>query len=102
MTPDPIIEELHRIRAEIAAQFHYDVFAIGAMLQARQRAADRPVVSFSAPPPEATPAPTDKAVEQAEELSAALLDFSTRAEAEAWLQQHPPLTKAPAPASIVN
>ena len=57
MTPDPIIEELHRIRAEIAAQFNYDVFAIGAMLQARQRAADRPVVSFSAPLPDATPAP---------------------------------------------
>ncbi len=41
-------------------------------------------------------------VEQAEELSAALLDFTTRAEAEAWLQQHPPLTTAPASDSIVN
>ncbi len=41
-------------------------------------------------------------VEQAEELSAALLDFTTRAEAEAWLQQHPPLTTAPAPVGIVN
>lgn len=28
-------------------------------------------------------------VEQIEELSDALLDFTTRAEAEAWLQQHP-------------
>ena len=41
-------------------------------------------------------------VEQAEELSAALLDFTTRAEVEAWLQQHPPPTAAPAPDSIVN
>ena len=41
-------------------------------------------------------------VEQAEELSAALLDFATRAEMEAWLQQHPPSTAAPASESLVN
>ena len=42
-------------------------------------------------------------VEQAEKLSVALQDFTTRAEAEAWLQQHPPLAAAPTPAdSLVN
>ncbi len=41
-------------------------------------------------------------VEQAEELSAALLDFTTRAEAEAWLREHPPLTAASAPDSVAN
>jgi hypothetical protein len=65
MTTDPIIEELHRIREEIAAQFNYDVFAIGAMLQARQQEEDRPVVSFSAQPSEPESLPTDKMVEQA-------------------------------------
>ena len=52
MTTDPIIEELHRIREEIAAQFNYDVFAIGAMLQAKQAEEDRPVVSFSVQQPD--------------------------------------------------
>jgi hypothetical protein len=47
MNTDPIIEELHRIREEIAAQFNYDVFAIGAALRAEQQNEDRPVVSFS-------------------------------------------------------
>jgi hypothetical protein len=60
MTTDPIIEELHRIREEIAAQFNYDVFAIGAMLQAKQKEEDRPVVSFSAQPNESDALLTDK------------------------------------------
>jgi hypothetical protein len=60
MTTDPIIEELHRIREEIAAQFNYDVFAIGAMLQAKQAEEDRPVVSFSAQPDESGVLLTDK------------------------------------------
>lgn len=47
MNTDPIIEELHRIREEIAAQFNYDVFAIGAALRAEQQNEGRPVVSFS-------------------------------------------------------
>ncbi len=41
-------------------------------------------------------------VEQAEELSAALLGFTTRAEAEAWLREHPPLAAAPVPDSFAN
>jgi hypothetical protein len=47
MKPDPIIEELHRVREELAAQFNFDIYAIGADLQARQAKEDRPVVSFA-------------------------------------------------------
>lgn len=65
MTTDPIIEELHQIREEIAAEFNYDVFAIGAMLQAKQQEEGRPVVSFSAKPAEMETLPADKAVWQA-------------------------------------
>lgn len=65
MTTDPIIEELHQIREEIAAEFNYDVFAIGAMLQARQQEEGRPVVSFSTKPAETEALPADKAVRQA-------------------------------------
>lgn len=65
MTNDPIIEELHRIREEIAAQFNYDVFAIGAMLQARQHEEGRPVVSFGTQPNESKDQHMDKMVEQA-------------------------------------
>ena len=46
MTTDPIIEELHRIREELAAQYNYDVFALGAALQAWEKQTDRPVVSY--------------------------------------------------------
>lgn len=65
MTTDPIIEELHQIREEIAAEFNYDVFAIGAMLQAKQQEEGRPVVSFSTKPAEAEVLPADKTVRQA-------------------------------------
>jgi hypothetical protein len=65
MTPDPIIEELHRIREEIAAQFNYDVFAIGAMLQAKQQEEGRPVVSFNTQPDKLEAPPMDKPVKQA-------------------------------------
>lgn len=46
MNNDPIIEELRRVREELAAQFNFDIYAIGADLQARQAKEDRPVVSF--------------------------------------------------------
>jgi hypothetical protein len=65
MMPDPIIEELHRLRAEIAAQFNYDVFAIGAALQAKQKIEDRPVVSFSAQQSKAEDQPANEQIEQA-------------------------------------
>ncbi len=47
MATDPIIEELHRIREEMAAKFNYDVHAMFADIQAQQAKEDRPVVSFA-------------------------------------------------------
>jgi uncharacterized protein YnzC (UPF0291/DUF896 family) len=48
MRADSIIEELHQIRDQLAAQFNYDVYAIVADSQARQHEyEDHPVVSFS-------------------------------------------------------
>lgn len=47
MITDPIIEELHQVREQFAAQFNYDVFAIVAHCRARQEKSDRPVVSFA-------------------------------------------------------
>lgn len=47
MMPDPIIEELHRIREQLAQKFNYDVFAIVADAQAQQAKENRPIVSFS-------------------------------------------------------
>jgi hypothetical protein len=64
MNTDPIIEELHRIREEIAAQFNYDVFAIGAALRAEQQDEDRPIVSFSDQPSEPENQPTEIMTEQ--------------------------------------
>ena len=36
MYSDPIVEEIHRIREEIAARFNYDMEAIGRYFQQRQ------------------------------------------------------------------
>jgi uncharacterized protein YnzC (UPF0291/DUF896 family) len=48
MIIDPIIEELHQIRDQLAARFNYDVYAIVADSQARQHEYEgHPVVSFS-------------------------------------------------------
>ncbi len=47
MTPDPIIEELHQIREQLAAKFNYDVFAIVADAQEQQAKENHPVVSFA-------------------------------------------------------
>ncbi|MBI1763201.1 MAG: hypothetical protein HYR56_17380 [Acidobacteria bacterium] len=47
MTTDPIIEELHQIRDQLAAKFNYDLQAIVADLQAQEKTEDRPVVSFA-------------------------------------------------------
>ncbi len=46
MITDPIIEELHQIRDQLAAKFNYDVFAIAADARTRQAQEDHPVVSF--------------------------------------------------------
>lgn len=49
MNNDPIIEELRRVREELAAQFNFDIYAIGADLQARQAKEARRIVSFARP-----------------------------------------------------
>ncbi len=46
MWTDPILEELYAIRKEIAAQFNYDVRALGEYLKEQQRLDNRPVVSL--------------------------------------------------------
>ncbi len=45
--PDPIIEELHQIREQLAAKFNYDVFAIVADIQAQEKKEDRPLVTLN-------------------------------------------------------
>jgi len=44
---DPIIEELHQIREQLAAKFNYDVFAIVADIQAQEKKEDRPLISLT-------------------------------------------------------
>jgi hypothetical protein len=44
---DPIVEEIHRIREEHAAQFNYDLDAIFRDIQKRQNESGRKVVSFA-------------------------------------------------------
>ena len=44
MSPDPIVEEIRLIRDRIAAQFNYDVEAIGRDAQQRDAVGDRLVV----------------------------------------------------------
>jgi hypothetical protein len=45
MWQDPIVEEIHKIREAQAAQFQYDVQALGKFFQAQQAAEHREVVS---------------------------------------------------------
>ena len=45
MKPDPIVEEIHRIREEYAKRFNNDLHAICADLRARQAMSGRQVVS---------------------------------------------------------
>jgi len=47
MNTDPILEELHQVREQLAARFNYDVFAIVADIQAQEQQEDRPLVSLS-------------------------------------------------------
>lgn len=49
---DPIIEELHKIREEWAAQFDYDIRAMVADLRQRQEAENRTLVTL---PPKRIP-----------------------------------------------
>ena len=45
MWQDPIVEEIHKIREALAAQFHYDVQALGKFFQAQQAEECREVVT---------------------------------------------------------
>ena len=45
MIDDPIIDELHTIREQLAAQYNFDVIALGQAYLARQQAENRPVVA---------------------------------------------------------
>ena len=45
MWQDPIVEEIHKIREALAAQFQYDVQALGKFFQAQQAAEHRVVVT---------------------------------------------------------
>lgn len=47
MTDSTIIEELHRVRDELAARYDYDVRAVVAALREKQQSENRPVVSLS-------------------------------------------------------
>ena len=62
MWRDPIVEEIHKIREELAAKFQYDVQALGQYFQAQQQAEHREVVTRAprrvpgaAPSPSPTP-----------------------------------------------
>ena len=46
MREDPIIAEIRRVRQEHAAKFNYDLDAIMADLQAKERSSGRKVVSL--------------------------------------------------------
>jgi hypothetical protein len=45
MWQDPIVEEIHTIREELAAKFQYDVQALGKFFQAQQATEHRVVVT---------------------------------------------------------
>ncbi len=45
MINDPIIDELHAIREQLAAQYNFDVLALGQAYLARQQAENHPVVA---------------------------------------------------------
>ena len=63
MKPDPIIEELHRIREDYAARFNFDMEAICRDLQAKESRNGRRVVSFPPKRPKGwvEPVPEQKA-----------------------------------------
>ena len=44
---DPIVEEVRKNREEFAAQFNFDLRAMGKALQEMERASGRQVVSFA-------------------------------------------------------
>ena len=60
MTPDPILEELHKVREQFAARFNYDIAAMVAYLREQQQLEkDHPIVSFAQPRNDAEEPATD-------------------------------------------
>jgi hypothetical protein len=47
MQPDPIVEEIHKLREALAATFQYDVQALGKFFQAQQQESQHQVVTRS-------------------------------------------------------
>lgn len=47
MWHDPIVEEIHKVREALAAQFQYDVQALGKYFQAQQQVEHRAVVTHA-------------------------------------------------------
>ena len=66
MNTDPIIEELHQGREQVAARFNYDVTAMVAYLREQQeKETNHPVVSFTQPRPETEEPATDGTLKRA-------------------------------------
>jgi hypothetical protein len=64
MSRDTIVDEVRKAREEYALQFNYDLDAICADLQRREKLSDRPVVSLPKRPPILTPlGPSDARTE---------------------------------------
>lgn len=64
MLPDPIVEQVRRVRKEYAEQFGYDIHALAADLQRRERQHAERLVTYSPKsprvpsPPHAAPVPS--------------------------------------------
>ena len=46
MKSDPVIDELHRVKDEIAKEFNYDIHALFESLREEEKTSDRKYVSF--------------------------------------------------------
>ena len=64
MTKDPILEELHRVREEYAARFHYDLKAMYRDLKAREERGEFVVVHRSSRQPRVKVAPKKRSTER--------------------------------------
>ena len=50
MAYDPIVDEIHKVREELARRFNYDMRAIGNYFQEQQKRSGRKVVDLSQKP----------------------------------------------------
>lgn len=51
MDPDPIVEEVRRVRREYAERFHFDLSAIAAELKRQEQEHPERLVSYPPKPP---------------------------------------------------